>query len=615
MKRIISFILFAVMLAVTGTSGVFAVANQISCDVSVLNGFVYISGTAKPVRDVSLVVFKNGIDKADAKGAEDVLYAEQVIAENDGSFEFKLKVDESKSGIFKCYVKDEKGNEASGEFKLIASDASDADKAAFDAGFINLVYNGTDEEIDLLTKVVSGAGSEVVWSSESSFVKIENGKAVIDRSSYNAETAVIKARAKSGEAFSSEKTFNISITPYTNDERIEKVKAYGNALKGVDTELSKVIAGCGLSWTVSFGECAKIEDGKLVVLRDALTADVDITLTCGINNNGGLSTENFVITVKPYTAEEKVLLDIEEVSVTYNGTDLEFSLPSSGSRFSTEFSWMSSNTAVVEVFNKTVAVTRPAYDTVVTLTLETKSGVTKSFDITVKGTGTGSGSGNGSGGSGGGSGYRPSNGGGSTVTMPSVKTNVEEYREYLYDDISGYEWAKDAITILSEKKIVNGVAENKFAPEKNVTRAEFAKMLAITFDYKADNYEVTFDDVEKNSWYEQYVAAMVKNGAINGLSENEFGTNKNISREDAAVIIYRCMKYTAEEAEFDDADDISEYALEAVGALAKAKIITGYEGKFNPKGELSRAEAAVIINRCIEAGLKRDAVGIIDPSI
>ena len=49
---------------------------------------------------------------------------------------------------------------------------------------------------------------------------------------------------------------------------------------------------------------------------------------------------------------------------------------------------------------------------------------------------------------------------------------------------------------------------------------------------------------------------------------------------------------------FTDEGDISDYALNAVKAMAKAGVINGYEdGTFQPKTNATRAQAVVIIYR------------------
>ncbi|MBO4391784.1 MAG: S-layer homology domain-containing protein, partial [Clostridia bacterium] len=89
-----------------------------------------------------------------------------------------------------------------------------------------------------------------------------------------------------------------------------------------------------------------------------------------------------------------------------------------------------------------------------------------------------------------------------------------------------------------------------------------------------------------------------------GVDEKHFGIGENILRQDMAVMIYRMvkdktpLKNEKSESEFADFDEIADYAKEAVSFLESAGLVSGTEdGKFNPESVLSRAEAAVAINR------------------
>lgn len=187
--------------------------------------------------------------------------------------------------------------------------------------------------------------------------------------------------------------------------------------------------------------------------------------------------------------------------------------------------------------------------------------------------------------------------------------NQDKTENEVFNDLSGFDWAKDAILNLYNKGIVNGVDEKTFAPERNVTREEFVKLMCEAFGFGKVSGDVNFVDVEKDSWYAPYVAGAVRYGIINGISDTNFGTGQNISREDMAVILYRGIKsaYNIKGSDsatldsFKDKELISDYAKDAVALFYDEEIVKGNEnGNFEPKNSATRAEASVIINRCIE---------------
>lgn len=204
----------------------------------------------------------------------------------------------------------------------------------------------------------------------------------------------------------------------------------------------------------------------------------------------------------------------------------------------------------------------------------------------------GSGSGSGSGGGG----NRGNSGGSVTVPFtPSESTDTSDG----FADMAGYEWAADAVKALSEKNIINGIEENKFAPGENVTREQFVKMLALAFNLDiTDGAKVEFTDCSPHDWSYPYIAAAYGRGLVMGTGDG-FGKSSNITRQDAAVMTYRFMgspSNTENGADFTDSGEISDYAAEAVSAMAAAGLINGVgDGRFEPKNNMTRAQAAQLL--------------------
>ena len=90
-------------------------------------------------------------------------------------------------------------------------------------------------------------------------------------------------------------------------------------------------------------------------------------------------------------------------------------------------------------------------------------------------------------------------------------------------------------------------------------------------------------------------------GIVGGIGDGLFGTGRNITRQDMAVMIYKALTAKGVGLEagalaFSDSAAVSDYAKDAVAALANAEIINGQgDNTFNPNGEATRAEAASII--------------------
>jgi len=200
-------------------------------------------------------------------------------------------------------------------------------------------------------------------------------------------------------------------------------------------------------------------------------------------------------------------------------------------------------------------------------------------------------------------------GGGSitTVVQPTPTPSQKPIYER-YNDIYGYEWAWDAIEVLSNKEIIAGYANGSFAPANSILREEFIK-LAVVGLLGADAIDASavssFTDAQSD-WYAPYIAAAEKNNITSGIGNGLFGTGAQITRQDMALMLYRMLRDAsvngpADAYAFTDAADIADYAAEAVYTLKNMGIINGDpDGSFRPNGQTTRAEAAVLLYKTLD---------------
>lgn len=220
--------------------------------------------------------------------------------------------------------------------------------------------------------------------------------------------------------------------------------------------------------------------------------------------------------------------------------------------------------------------------------------------------------------SGGISGGKPSSGGGNIAPITQPKPDTDKSKDDTkgpetpenklpFTDIDNFEWAYTAIEHLYNNKILNGKSETLFAPNDNITREEFAKLVVSAFGLEGSS-ELKFKDVSEDAWYREYIEIAVANGVVNGVSEDEFGVGRNITREDMAVMILRAVNKTGTDtdiiienpAELSDLETVSEYAKEAVEFMIKRGAINGINGEFKPKTAATRAQAAKILYQIIK---------------
>ena len=192
----------------------------------------------------------------------------------------------------------------------------------------------------------------------------------------------------------------------------------------------------------------------------------------------------------------------------------------------------------------------------------------------------------------------------STPTQP-----VEEK----FTDVQSGAWYVSAVQYAYDNGIMGGKSETVFAPEANLTRAEFATVLYSQSGKPAVTYRPVFKDVEKGAWYSSPVLWAYDNGIVSGYANGNFGTSDNITREQLALMMYKYAKTkgydtTAESGmlqKFSDEAQISTWAREAIQWAASHGIMSGKgngaDGKplLDPQGNATRAECAAMMKKML----------------
>lgn len=215
--------------------------------------------------------------------------------------------------------------------------------------------------------------------------------------------------------------------------------------------------------------------------------------------------------------------------------------------------------------------------------------------------GSGSGGGGSSGGSSGGGNSSYVYGG--QINPSSGNIGTGNGADVSFSDLETVPWAYEAITALANKGVLSGIGGGLFAPNDNVTRAQFCKMICECFGINAQGNAV-FSDVSADSWYYGYVTGLANAGIINGMGDGRFEPESTVTRQDISVMLVRIIdkmgyaipKYEHTEA-FADDGDIAGYAKSSMYDLFSYGILTGTDGKAMPQENATRAQAAALIYR------------------
>lgn len=179
-----------------------------------------------------------------------------------------------------------------------------------------------------------------------------------------------------------------------------------------------------------------------------------------------------------------------------------------------------------------------------------------------------------------------------------------------FTDVNENDWYYDAVRYAFENKIFSGVNETQFAPENAMTRAMLTTVLYRMEDEPEANGVTSFNDIVPGEYYEKAVIWATENGIIKGYSESVFGTDDYVTREQLATIMLRYANFKGKapsgmwaiRLDYKDLDEVSDYAGEGIMYCTLKKIMLGDDtGKIRPQDSVTRAEAAAMLQRFIQA--------------
>ncbi|MFA5882153.1 MAG: S-layer homology domain-containing protein, partial [Eubacteriales bacterium] len=176
-------------------------------------------------------------------------------------------------------------------------------------------------------------------------------------------------------------------------------------------------------------------------------------------------------------------------------------------------------------------------------------------------------------------------------------------------------WARNDIQLMFDKGIVKGMTANSFAPDANITRAQFATLLVKALGLaESQTVSGVFKDVKSNAWYRGTVEAAAAHGLVVGYANGTFGPDGKITRQEMAAMVAKALKVggktvtlsSGEAAQlvskFSDKQQIGSWAQDSVAIAVKEGIITGRTATtFVAKANATRAEGTVMIKKVLES--------------
>ena len=169
-------------------------------------------------------------------------------------------------------------------------------------------------------------------------------------------------------------------------------------------------------------------------------------------------------------------------------------------------------------------------------------------------------------------------------------------------DVENNDWFNDASQFVSSREIMSGTSDGTFSPDLQASRGMIAVILHSLENDPENTYTGNFNDVG-DTWYTDSIKWAAENGIMSGTGSGNFGPDDSVTREQLAVTLFayankKGIDTSANSAldDFNDADNTSVWAKEAVEWAVAAGLLSGKDGgRLDPTGTASRAEIAQIL--------------------
>lgn len=178
------------------------------------------------------------------------------------------------------------------------------------------------------------------------------------------------------------------------------------------------------------------------------------------------------------------------------------------------------------------------------------------------------------------------------------------YNKVDFKDVPASEWYSEAVSFIAARGIANGAGSGTFNPDARLTRGECMVMLMRACGLEPDSsLKNNFAD-SGNTYYTGYLAAAKRLEISDGIGNNLFAPDNELTRQEMFTLLYNTLKATdklpagASEKHipvFSDAARIASWAKDGISLLTDTDIISGNGGRLAPESTATRAEMAQML--------------------
>ena len=174
-----------------------------------------------------------------------------------------------------------------------------------------------------------------------------------------------------------------------------------------------------------------------------------------------------------------------------------------------------------------------------------------------------------------------------------------------FSDLAGH-WAADFVEALASKNLINS-AGGTFAPDKPMSRADYAALVAAAFNPTSRRPAPDFIDVPKDFWGYNAIQIAAQGGFVGGKSDRTFSPHQNVQRLQVIVSLVNGLKLPPAQSDallcYSDRNRILDYARTAVATATLQKIVVNYPNpqQIEPYRFATRAEVAAMVYQALVA--------------
>ena len=177
------------------------------------------------------------------------------------------------------------------------------------------------------------------------------------------------------------------------------------------------------------------------------------------------------------------------------------------------------------------------------------------------------------------------------VGMMAVGTSAASYADV--DSADNVE----AIEVMKAVSVMVGDENGNFNPDKNVTRAEMAVVMANLLDLQVEDFvgaSIPFTDVPE--WARAYVAACYADGITGGISATQYGSNNSVTATQAALMLLKALGYFQYSSDFG-----TDWQVATIKQASNVGLFEGIDSARN--AAMTRNEVAQIALNALESTL------------